>query len=83
MLYLYTTSQCPYCDRVKTYLHTVGIPFTEKNIETNPAYRTELVTLGGKLQIPFLVDTDARTHLYESSEIIEYVATHYANHRHA
>ena len=34
-----------------------------------------LIKLGGKRQVPFLVDTDRNIQMYESNDIIEYLKT--------
>lgn len=39
--------------------------------------RKVLVQLGGKEQVPFLVDTDAGEMMYESGDIIEYLKKSY------
>ena len=36
-LTMYTTSWCGYCFRLKTALKTEGIPYTEIDIESDPA----------------------------------------------
>ena len=36
-----------------------------------------LVKLGGKAQVPFLVDTDRDVRMYESDDIIQYLNEHY------
>lgn len=73
MLLLYTTPMCPYCERVKEYFSRAGITYETRDVSVNAAYRDELCTLGGKMQVPFLVDEERGAHLYESSDIIAYV----------
>lgn len=40
--------------------------------------RAELVKRGGKLMVPFLIDPNTRTRLYESADILKYLMTTYA-----
>ena len=53
--------------------------FDETNIEYNKKNilekenLDELIKLGGKQQVPFLVDNDNDKFMYESDDIIEYV----------
>ena len=47
------------------------IPY--KKIDTsNKESEESLIQIGGKRQVPFLVDTDRNIQMYESSDIIEY-----------
>jgi glutaredoxin 2 len=39
--------------------------------------RKELIKLGGKEQVPFLVDTEKNVKMYESEDIINYVRENY------
>ncbi len=77
MLQLYTSPQCPYCRKVEAYLDGGGIPHEIRDVATNPEFRDTVLTLGGNLQVPFLVDTDRDVHMYESDDIIAYISEHY------
>ncbi len=77
MLRLYTSPHCQYCKRVETFLLANAIDHETCDI-THPEHRDTLITLGGKMQIPFLVDPEAGVHMYESDDIIAYVAAHYS-----
>ena len=41
----------------------------------NKASEDSLIQLGGKRQVPFLVDNDRNIQMYESADIIEYLKT--------
>lgn len=70
-LVLYKFDSCPYCQRVLSFLHQHPIPVTYKDINKEPAFRQELLKLGGKTQVPCLmIDGEP---LYESSDIIRYL----------
>ncbi len=70
-LVLYKFNACPYCQKVMDYLKQHPLPLTYKDIRQEPALREELVSLGGKGQVPCLV-VDG-TPMYESDEIVKYL----------
>lgn len=74
MLDLYVLEQCPYCQKVMKFLDEKGIEYNKINIEENGNKET-LIKLGGKRQVPFLVDKDRNIQMYESNDIIEYLKT--------
>lgn len=43
---VYTSSTCPYCQMAKEYLKERGIPFDEKNVQTDKDARNELMAMG-------------------------------------
>ncbi|WP_066506412.1 glutaredoxin family protein [Abyssisolibacter fermentans] len=43
---VYTSSTCPHCVSVKEYLSEKGISYTEKNVQTDPNARKELIKKG-------------------------------------
>ena len=74
-LTLYHFTACPYCQRVRDFLEQEGITGPMKDTVENPAYREELIKIGGKSQVPCLViGTQA---LYESLDIIEWFRKNY------
>ncbi len=77
-LTLYHFVGCPYCQKVKDYLKSANITVPLKDIHEDPAYRDELIKIGGKSQVPcLLIGTQA---LYESSAIIEWLKKNLAAH---
>jgi len=77
MLILYTGTTCPFCRKVEAFLEDKGIEYTSKNVHQSDEYLEELIEMGGKRQIPYLHDTETGTAMYESSDIIDYVAETY------
>lgn len=77
MLTLYTKTGCPYCARVLGVLAELNLPFEEKNI-AEPDVAEELVARGGKRQVPYLVDPERGTEMYESEDIADYLEATYA-----
>ena len=74
MLDLYILEDCPYCKKVLTFLDEMRIKFNKIDIIDKKNEDT-LVQLGGKRQVPFLVDKDRNIQMYESGDIIEYLKT--------
>ncbi len=73
MLTLYYKPTCPYCQKVFEAADTLGIEFDLRDISDDEQFAEELVTLGGKRQVPYLVDTERATAMYESDDIIAYL----------
>ena len=77
MLTLYVKTGCPYCIRVLNTGKELGIKFEERNI-ADDAVASELIKRGGKRQVPYLVDNERNTEMYESADIDAYLREHYA-----
>ena len=52
---LYTTSWCRDCRAAKHFLNAHGIPYTEIDVDANPAASAELIEHVGKRAVPQLV----------------------------
>jgi len=74
MITLYAKTGCPFCEKAISALDAHGLSYTKKNI-ADEAVAAELISLGGKRQVPFMVDGDMMT--YESGVIVEYVEETY------
>ena len=74
MLDLYILETCPYCKKVMKFFAENNVEYNKINIE-NKANEETLVRVGGKRQVPFLVDKDRNIQMYESDDIIEYAKT--------
>lgn len=72
MIELFSMDSCPYCRKVKDYFKAHNIEFIERDVN-NPEFARELMTLGGKPQVPFLAIRDKNIYLYDSDQIIKYV----------
>ena len=73
-LLLYQTQYCPYCIKVRRYMEANGIELPTKDVQQEPEARRELLTLGGKTQVPALrIDGQI---LYESDDIIHWLGEH-------
>ena len=74
MLDLFVLENCPYCKKVMSFLDSEDIKYHKIDI-TNKASEESLIQIGGKRQVPFLVDTERNIQMYESNDIIEYLKT--------
>ncbi len=79
MLTLYYRPLCPYCIKVLTFAESNGISFDLRDIDSSKAVTDELIALGGKRQVPYLVDTANNVSLYESDDIITYLTQTYGD----
>lgn len=74
MLDLFILESCPYCKKVIEYMDKNNIPYNKIDI-SNKESEESLIKIGGKRQVPFLVDNDRNIQMYESADIIEYAKT--------
>lgn len=74
MIELFILENCGYCRKVMAYLDEHNIPYTKINI-ADKQNEEALVRIGGKRQVPFLVDKERNVEMYESNDIIEYLKT--------
>ena len=68
---IYIKEGCPFCEKTLNFIETNNIEVERKEISDESNLK-ELIELGGKQQVPFLVDGDTR--LYESDDIIKYLS---------
>lgn len=74
MIKLFILESCPYCHKVIDFLEKEHINYEKINIE-NKESELALIRMGGKRQVPFLIDSDRNIQMYESNDIIEYLKT--------
>ena len=74
MLDLYILESCPYCKKVMSFLDENGIKYNKIDIR-NKTSEEALIQIGGKRQVPFLIDKDRNIQMYESNDIVEYLKT--------
>jgi glutaredoxin 3 len=74
MLLLYKMEGCPYCAKVISFLEEKSLIYRSLDI-SDPVNMDELLHLGEKDQVPFLVDTEHNAKIYESEDIIQYLET--------
>ncbi len=74
---LFFKTGCPYCIKVLTFAENNGITFTQLKEKRDPGVLEELLKRGGKSQFPYLVDDEAGVEMYESGDIVKYLAKKY------
>ncbi len=77
MLILYTKQTCAYCHKVRNFAIVEGIALEQRDIHADPASLSELIELGGKRQVPYLVDQARGVSMYESDDIVSYLKENY------
>lgn len=74
MFELFILESCPYCKKVMSFMEENNIKYKKIDIK-EPHSEEALIKIGGKRQVPFLIDTDRNIQMYESADIIEYIKT--------
>lgn len=72
MILLFMLEECPFCKKVIKHLEEKGVEYKPLSIKDS-VNLDELLVLGGEKQVPFLVDPEHNTKMYESDDIIEYI----------
>ncbi|APR87790.1 Hypothetical protein A7982_13139 [Minicystis rosea] len=80
-LVLYEFEACPYCRKVREALTTFDLDAVIYPCPRGSRYRDVVKAKGGKLQFPYLVDPNTGSALYESDDIIRYLAETYGDGR--
>ncbi|PSQ20968.1 glutaredoxin [Halobacteriales archaeon QS_8_65_32] len=84
MLELYQAEDCGYSETACETLTALGVSYVIHNPRTaagetrNEQTHEELTELGGRDQIPFLVDHQRGVSMYESDAIVEYLEENYS-----
>lgn len=69
---LFYKPTCPFCKKVLNYMDEQGIDLPLRDVSTDTDARDELLSVGGKTQVPCLfIDGEP---LYESGDIIDYLS---------
>ncbi len=71
---LYVKSNCRYSAHALAAMDIYNVQFEEKNI-SDPKNEAELMEIGGRHKVPFLVDGEVK--MYESEAIADYIAEKY------
>lgn len=54
MIKVYTTDSCPWCDKVKSYLKSQNLEFTELNVQDDMEARDEMIKKSRQMSVPVL-----------------------------
>jgi len=79
-LALYQFHMCPFCVKTRRSLRKLDLPIELRDAKNDGQYRQELLTEGGKVQVPCLriEEENKVTWLYESKEIEKYLHQRFA-----
>ena len=78
LLELWDFEACPYCRKVREVLSELDLDYVAHPVPHGGGRRAALVALGGKMQVPYLIDPNTGAEMYESDEIVGYLQTRYA-----
>lgn len=76
-LVLYSFEASPYCRKVREALCELDLDCHVKNVAKNSERRPELKERGGKVMVPYLIDANTGSEMYESDTIVEYLHSTY------
>ena len=68
----------PFCRIVREALSSLEIPYLLHNVAKGSPSRPKFVERSGKMMVPFLVDPNTKTEMFESAAIVDYLETTYA-----
>ena len=54
MIKVYTTDYCPWCDKVKAYLKSQNLEYTELNVQDDMEAREEMIKKSRQMGVPVL-----------------------------
>lgn len=77
-LVLYVRTGCRHCAKVLSVAEELGITFELKNIQDWDTHE-ELEAVGGKVQVPYLIDAAHNVALYEADDIVDHLHRTYGN----
>lgn len=80
-LALYQYQACPFCVKARRVIRRLGLNIELRDASKNLQHKTDLASLGGKVQVPCLLigkTSDNPQWLYESDAITRYLETHYS-----
>jgi len=77
-LELYSFEASPFCRIVREALTSLELPYRLRNVAKGSARRAELQQRAGKVMVPYLVDPNTDTEMFESADIVEYLESTYA-----
>ena len=76
-LELYSFEVSPYCRLAREALCELEIPYVLHNVAKGSAKRGAFEALSGRMMVPYLVDPNTGTSMFESAEIVSYLRRSY------
>jgi len=77
-LELYSFEASPYCRIVREELCALELPYHLHNVARGSPSREAFRARSGRMQVPYLVDPNTGTALFESADIVRYLESTYA-----
>lgn len=77
-LELWSFEASPYSRLVREALCSLELPYVLHNVAKRSPSRPAFLARAGKVQVPFLVDPNTGTELFESGDIVDYLERTYA-----
>ena len=74
---LYNMEGSPYCRKVREALCELDLESVVRNLPKGSPKRAQLQDIGGKVQVPYIVDPNSGRSLYESDDIVAYLEAQY------
>lgn len=78
-LELWSFEASPFCRKVRETLCELNLDYVVHNVAKTSARRPQLVALGGKMLVPYLVDPNTGAAMYESDDIVAYLERTYGS----
>jgi glutathione S-transferase len=77
-LELYSFEASPFCRIVREALTSLELPYRLRNVAKGSDQREALRERAGKVMVPYLIDPNTDTEMFESAKIVEYLESTYA-----
>ena len=77
-LELYSFEASPFCSLVREKLCSLELPYRLHNVAKGSEAREAFVARSGRMMVPYLVDPNTDTALFESADIVRYLEETYA-----
>jgi len=77
-LELWSFEASPFCRLAREELCSLEIPYLLHNVAKGSAHRDAFVARSGKMMVPYLVDPNTGTSMFESADIVRYLDATYA-----
>ena len=74
---LYNMEGSPYCRKVREVLCELDLESIVRNVPKGSPKRGQLQKLGGKVQVPYIIDPNSGRSMYESDDIVAYLEEQY------
>jgi glutathione S-transferase len=80
-LELYSFEASPFCRIVRERLCALEIPYVLHNVAKGSPGRAAFIERSGKMMVPYLVDPNTNTAMFESADIVAYLDRNYVKKR--